>query len=495
MTQVECDLCFHLVKKYFGRIVANVGKFLCENKNQVLKQVIAGTKLKPSLVRKALCVLIKHKVVDFKKCKKHIEYNINLDSILLLLLIPRIIYTTKVLYGDTGELIVEEMLVHGMAEMDWIVNTVKSRLEETSERPDHAQVKKVFKDLVDSRFILLEQTIPSGDTKKEDSAKNENEVGGRKRRISDDDEDDTPDPKRMKVLETYSINFSRYKQYFRDEAIISGIKQKFGNICSEIIRTILRISEVTTSAHAERTQPISANEIRHELPSSIILPINHIEQYLSIMIADERKLVQTLDESSSNMYVVNLKKCVEALCEANVLSYIQERYGSKCCRIFRLLMLKKHMEQKQVEDFAMIPSKEAKELLYQMWSEHILVMQELPKTVDHAPSRTYYLFNVNTPKVIRTILSRTHRTLVNLLARQQHEKKSNKRLTEKQHRVELIKANIQEGDDAQLEEIEEMLTPAERDNLQKFEHCCNKLGKTQIQVSNTAFLLNFYLSQ
>jgi DNA-directed RNA polymerase III subunit RPC3 len=36
---------------------------------------------------------------------------------------------------------------------------------------------------------------------------------------------------------------------------------------------------------------------------------------------------------------------------------------------------KKHLEQKQVEDFAMIPAKEAKDMLYKMLSENFISLQ------------------------------------------------------------------------------------------------------------------------
>lgn len=411
-------------------------------------------------------------------------------------MIPRMIYTTKLLYGDPGELIVGEILIHGMTEMESIIQAVNKRLREILPKVEPGATRKVFNDLMAARFIITEPIISREDGNKEETEQNAEATVGSKRKIDDSGDDRFNIAKRPKVSDTYSVNFGRYSQYFRDQLIISGIKEKFGVICGEIMRAILRISEVTTSASAECTQPISSNEVRQALPMHLNIPLLHVEQHLSIMIGDQCNLIEKLEESSSNLYVVNLKKCIEALCQANVLSYILERYGSKCCRMFKLLMLKNHLEQKQVEDFAMILSKEAKELLYHMWSEHMLVMQEVPKTIDHAPSRTYYLYNVNLNKVIRTLLGRSYQTLLNILARQRHEVKCNKRLTEKQARVELIKESVEEGEDAQaqLQEIDEMLTPAEHDQLQKFEHCQNKLGKAQIQVANTAFLFNLYLS-
>lgn len=59
----------------------------------------------------------------------------------------------------------------------------------------------------------------------------------------------------------------------------------------------------------------------------------------------------------------------------HLLSLFLSRFGSRCARIFRLVLQKKHLEQKQVEDFAMIPAKEAKDMLYKMLSENFISLQ------------------------------------------------------------------------------------------------------------------------
>ncbi|KAF6075501.1 RNA polymerase III subunit C [Phyllostomus discolor] len=75
------------------------------------------------------------------------------------------------------------------------------------------------------------------------------------------------------------------------------------------------------------------------------------------------------------MYIINLHKALGSLATASLESVVQERFGSRCARIFRLVLQKKHLEQKQVEDFAMIPAKEAKDMLYKMLSENFISLQ------------------------------------------------------------------------------------------------------------------------
>jgi DNA-directed RNA polymerase III subunit RPC3 len=105
---------------------------------------------------------------------------------------------------------------------------------------------------------------------------------------------------------------------------------------------------------------------------------------------------------------------------------VRERFGSKCLRVFRLLLVKRVLEQKQVVDMAMIPSKEARELLYSLLAENFISLQEIPRTMDYAPSRTFYLFSVNLPSVARLLLERTYQALGNIVSCRMFEMKTHK---------------------------------------------------------------------
>jgi DNA-directed RNA polymerase III subunit RPC3 len=72
-----------------------------------------------------------------------------------------------------------------------------------------------------------------------------------------------------------------------------------------------------------------------------------------------------------------LKNCSEVLCRTALECIVRERFGSKACRVFRLLLMKKMLEQKQVSDMAMIPAKEAKEILYTLLAEGFVSLQVL----------------------------------------------------------------------------------------------------------------------
>lgn len=294
----------------------------------------------------------------------------------------------------------------------------------------------------------------------------------------------------------WQVNFERFHLHFRDQAIISAVANKLDQTSSEIVRTMLRMSEVTTAPNASCTKPLSANEIFRSLPTSYNISRPILDQYLTLLVDDPMEFVGKAGESGGGMYVVNLHRALANLARATLESVVQERFGSRSARIFRLLLRKRHLEQKQVEDFAMIPAKEAKDMLYTLLSQNLVQLQEIPKTPDYAPSRTFYLYTVNQLPTARMLLQNCYKTVANLIERRLFETKESKRLLEKSQRIEAILASLQASgaEPEQLTEVEEMITAPEKQQLEALRLHINKLDSAENQVDETIFLLESYVN-
>ncbi|KAM4014205.1 DNA-directed RNA polymerase III subunit RPC3 [Anomaloglossus baeobatrachus] len=526
MTAVELRLSSLLLREHYGEIVERVGTFLIRTGAQPLRVIVSETGTSTDQVKKALCVLLQHGLVTYQMHKRgFVEYCTQCDRCLRILRFPRYIYTAKTLYGDAGELIVEELLLNGKMTLSAAVRKVADRLTESMEdgkSMEYGEVMATFSQLADTHFV---QRCPglsdTGDTPSTEGRRppaptlviNEKEMftipkvtligRGKRRRSSDDDEGATQSkrPKRDPVVVEddaiyWQINMDRFHQHFRDQAIISAVSNKMDQTSSEIVRTMLRMSEITTSSNAPYTQPLSSNEIFRSLPTGYNISKQVLDQYLTLLSDDPLPFVGRSGDSGGGTFVINLHKAIASLATSNLESIVQERFGSRCARIFRLLLRKRHLEQKQVEDFAMIPAKEAKDMLYKMLSVNLVTLQEIPKTPDHAPSRTFYLYAVNPLSSARMLLQRCYKTVANLIDRRQYETKENKRLLEKSQRVEAIIASMQAtgAEESQLQEIEEMITTPERQQLDNLKRNVNKLDASEIQVDDTIFILESYIN-
>uniref|UniRef100_A0AAY4AHX3 DNA-directed RNA polymerase III subunit RPC3 n=1 Tax=Denticeps clupeoides TaxID=299321 RepID=A0AAY4AHX3_9TELE len=483
-------------------------------------------------VKKSLCVLVQHGMCVFGSGRRGpggpTEYRCLVERILYTLRFPRYIYTAKSLYGDTGELIVEEVLQRGEMTMSSVVKTVADRLTHNMEdgrSMDYSEVISAFSSLVDTHFLQRclaacgkgNAATSSEKTPNSSAATPESLTDcyklpqinlrgrGKRRRSSGDSDVDQRGGKRAKLENKelcgdegvfWQVNFERFHLHFRDQAIISAVASKMDQTSSEIVRTMLRISEMTTQPNAAYTQPLSANEIFRALPASYNISRSTLDQYLTLLVDDPMEFVGKSGDSGGGMYVVNLHKALANLARATLESVVQERFGSRSARIFRLLLRKRHLEQKQVEDFAMIPAKEAKDMLYTLLSENLVQLQEIPKTPDHAPSRTFYLYTVNQLPTARMLLQHCYKTVGNLIERRLFETRENKRHLEKSQRIEAILASLQVSgaEPAQLTEVEEMITAPERQQLEALKHHINKMDSSENQVDETIFLLESYIS-
>lgn len=75
---------------------------------------------------------------------------------------------------------------------------------------------------------------------------------------------------------------------------------------------------------------------------------------------------------------------------------------------------------------AMLPQKEAKEMLYTLVAEHMVTIQEVPKSQDYAPARTFYLFSVNLQQVARVLLNRCYKAVGNLIVKRRAEREEHR---------------------------------------------------------------------
>ncbi|KAM6039509.1 DNA-directed RNA polymerase III subunit RPC3 isoform 3-T3 [Chlamydotis macqueenii] len=493
MTQAEIKLCSLLLREHFGEIVEKIGTCLLRTGAQPLRLLVGDTGLLLEQAKKALCVLIQHNLATYQLQKRgFVEYEARCERVLRILRYPRYIYTAKTLYGDSGELLVEELLLNGKMTMSAVVRKVADRLTETMEAGksvDYAEVSGTFVRLADTHFVQRCPLVPETprspaapppaapalllDEKDMYAVPRLSLVGkGKRRRSCDEEEGGERQAKRQKQEGGsaepppddgiyWQVNISRFHQHFRDQAIVGAVASRMDQTSSEIVRTMLRMSEVTTSSGAPYTQPLSSNEIFRSLPAGYNIGKQVLDQYLTLLADDPLEFVGKSGDSGGGTYTVNLHKALASLATATLESVVEERFGSRCARIFRLLLRKKHLEQKQVEDFAMIPAKEAKEMLYKMLSENFVTLQ----------------------------------SVANLIERRQFETKENKRLLEKSQRVEAILASMQAtgAEQAQLQEIEEMITAPERQQLETLKRNVNKLDASENQVDETIFVLESFI--
>ncbi|RMX45291.1 hypothetical protein pdam_00000804 [Pocillopora damicornis] len=470
MTVQQKRVASLILREHYGEIVEKVGTFCIAKGLRPLKDITRGTKLPQGQVQKALCCLIQHHFVTFEVNKRNVTlYNAWISNILLRLRAPRYIYCVKSLFGYTGELIIDEIFQHGSAIMSTVVDKVARHLQEDDIDSEEDEIRVCFADLVKNHFLQRLRPMKSEEQTMGNNSYNEDDLyalppgmnlqgvvmkcHGSKRKRSTGDEGQTA--KRQKTGASYTagarsselsddgilwqVNFARFHQHFIDENIVTVVTKKVDKFAGEIVKTMLKLTELARDPLSPTSQTVSLHEISQNLSVTPKMEKAQIVQYLSLL-TDEK-----------------------------------------------------------IGELAMIPSKDVKELLYKLFAERFIALQEIPRASDYAPSRTVYLFSVNLPQLSRMLLEKSYQALGNLMSRRETEIQEHRRLIEKKERVEatINTLKAQHGEETSEEaiaELREFIIPAEQEQLKKLKLSLAKLDQSELQVDETIFILSQYIS-
>jgi len=221
----------------------------------------------------------------------------------------------------------------------------------------------------------------------------------------------------------WRVNYEQFHIFYRNEAIVGFVNEKINTNAALIVKTMLRLSE-RFDKQSTRTSAISVDRLSRALPKNNEFvekddTVNQAEivKYLIAMAKDVSEMVIKVGDSDGGSYSVNIENVVHILKQKTIESIIQEKFDPFACRIFRILLYKKQLEQKNISELAMLPLKEVRERLYKMLSQNYVQLQEVPKSNDHAPQRTFYLWNVNLNEVKNLLLSEIYKTIINIQLR------------------------------------------------------------------------------
>ena len=112
-------------------------------------------------------------------------------------------------------------------------------------------------------------------------------------------------------------------------------------------------------------------------------------------------------------YTLALDELMHTMKHRTVTVSVRARHGSSAARIFRLLLDRKHLEEKQVAEFAMLPLKDAKALCYTMYQDGLLSLQEIPQTADHKPSTCFFTWFIEQRRVLEREYTRVYKAMAN----------------------------------------------------------------------------------
>lgn len=187
----------------------------------------------------------------------------------------------------------------------------------------------------------------------------------------------------------------------------------------------------------------------------------------------KRVLVEAMIENSLDRTAIRCWRIIEGK------GKLEEKHVSEVFFFstkFSLRFLHSSLNE-QLGTLALVPVNSARETLARLSDLNYIESQEVPRTADRAPSRTFFLWYVNYPKVIDTIIQRQYKALANLQAQRFFQLEKQKALIAKTERTDVKEAA---GD---------LLTAADKVELEQLDGILEALGTAALRIDRNVFVL------
>ncbi|KAK9685552.1 RNA polymerase III subunit C82, partial [Basidiobolus ranarum] len=448
MSVLESRICRDILREEFGCVVERVASVLIQKGRLTSSDIYHFTKLKPADVRQSLIVLLQHHLIyyadDLSNKVTTTYYEANVPEVLLRLRIGTMLCMIEKEFGKEGHLIVLTLFTRGFLRLKDLY-----RILELQDGKENVHFTKVFTLLVKHRFIkvleakdnisptdrrMMEEQLdleqfkgpPTNrelaDMKKLKDEKNvarlnTNTILGMKRKFTDTNT--TSNNKRLDILAEvvdevdedvfWKINYEQFNIRLRNSRIIHFVGERINQGAEAVMKAAFAVAQdKMRSCEENQSISLSATLIAHHLPSNVILQHGIVSntdgtklkpsqqqlttEFLDLLCTDQVKFLSKIDERSAGQYKINLTNGANALKTRLVESVIKEKYGSISHRIFRILSNRQKLDEKQISKIALVPGKVAREKLHQLAMAGLVELQEVPKSMDRVPSRTYYLW-------------------------------------------------------------------------------------------------------
>ena len=206
----------------------------------------------------------------------------------------------------------------------------------------------------------------------------------------------------------------------RHIACAALVREKVDQSAGHLLLTMPELSRGhEVQVDEERSTSVTEADIMQKLSGSgAATQMKNMKSALEKLSADTSELISCIGNTHEGAnYCVNMRRIIDLIRIKEIEAVVRERFGGPACRIFRLLLLKRNLEQKQIAEMAMIPVKDTRELLYKLLKAEYVQIQEVARTSDHAPSRTFYLWRVDLLRVVEQVGRDLYRATSNLRAR------------------------------------------------------------------------------
>lgn len=293
----------------------------------------------------------------------------------------------------------------------------------------------------------------------------------------------------------FRVNFDKFNVHIRNSLIVKAAEARFNRGAALVVQTTLKATESTQKILSEvRSAPISITNIimqlsdTNELGSGLVLSSKkatnsaYIKDYLAMLSSADNPTAAgraaSFVSSRSSKVQIEFELVCRRLRQGVLESVTRERHGVAGVRILRLLLETGKLDEKQISKVVMMAPKEVRPLLAALAADSLISTQEVPKSADRNPTRTFYLWYVDLHKAYSVVLGNLYKTMYNIGVRRQAEQETAD-----------VKAVIEKRGRSDVSQDESLLSRLERGILEEWEDKRNRLTVLEMRTDETIFIL------
>lgn len=521
-------LCVQIVHSHFGPLTSAIVSTLLARGRLSLQQLVRYSTLKSRTVRAAILVLVQHNILWHAQSDDEGEvFEVNIEECLMRLRFGRYVWQAEQLFGSAGADVVQVILDHGKLRPPDIMShlsvydpkgiaiytqalyklvvssylkpsTLLSHISPRDKRLKYeAEEKAKISGFPTAKELRQSKETAEARLKREEE---EAEKVGLKRKVKDQLRKSS---KRNAVEEEvvddsvyFRVNYEKFNIHIRNKLIEAAARERFNDSAALVVRAALKSTEskqksvLDVRSDATTIANVAANlSDDDDLASGLALSsskkpktMNLIKNYLGMLAFADNPTpagrAACFISSVGSKYYVEFEVIEKRLRRRVLEAVARERHGDDAVRVLRLLMDTGKMDEKQISKIAMMAPKDVRPLLGALSAESLVSIQEVPKSADRNPTRTFYLWYVDLQKASSVLLVNLYKTLYNIGMRKraEEEEPAVKAVLEKRERVDV---SLDEG----------LLTRNEREVLAEWEGKRERLTVLEGRVEEAVFIL------
>ncbi|PWZ03779.1 hypothetical protein BCV70DRAFT_23078 [Testicularia cyperi] len=270
------------------------------------------------------------------------------------------------------------------------------------------------------------------------------------------------------------VHYDRFDVHLRDEVMVEAVREKYNITAGEVFRQLILSGDASSrkSVKDERSAPFSITVLSHKMPADLSLQKGFdrksfgkeksaipskqefLAEYCAIMSNSEdvtgrsrstRFLAPASDSTTrsaggskvASSFTIEYRNVAERMRQDLLKNVVEEKFGTAAIRIMNILRDKGKLEEKHISKLALISMSETRDLCSRLFHASLLGLQEVPKTKDRDPAKTFFLWFVDEDKCRAWLLDHLYQSLARLGQRRHEEMRRQTTLLRKVERSDV----------------------------------------------------------